>query len=270
VRFFSISPASRKSRIFTTALTIPGTPPDFPAIDGVTALFNRIACAAGLAGLVSGLFLTGLQQLQIAPLILDAERYEAAATQTSSASHQHAASGSGDEAAAPRTGLRRTLDTALANIVVAIGFALLLASAMSLRASASGWRAGIAWGAAGYAVFFVSPALGLPPRLPGADAAPLLARELWWGLTVTSTAAGLWLAALQRNRALRLLGVLLLIAPHAIGAPQPLIIARSIPADLERQFILATFFANAAFWLALGTSTGYFLGTRRRDPAPAD
>src|SRR5207247_9162295 len=112
-----------------------------------------------------GLFLTGLQQLKTAPLILDAGRYEAAAAQTSSASHQHAASGAGGDAATPRAGLRRTLDTSLANIVVAIGFALLLAPAMSLRAGSWGWRAGIAWGAAGYAVFFVSPALGLPPRL---------------------------------------------------------------------------------------------------------
>src|SRR5439155_9961686 len=154
---------------------------------------------------------------QLAPLIRDAERYEATAAQTSSALHDHAAPDA--DAGMPQAGLRRTLNTALANIVVAIGFALLLASAMSSRAS-SGYRAGIAWGAAGYAVFFVSPALGLPPRLPGADAAPLLARELWWGMTVASTTAGLWLAALQRNRALRVLGVLLLIVPHAIGAPQ--------------------------------------------------
>jgi cobalt transporter subunit CbtA len=233
----------------------------------VIALFNRIVGAAGMAGLVSGLLLTAVQQLQIAPLIRDAERYEAAAAATSSASHEHAAPDA--DAAMPQAGLRRTLNTAMANIVVAIGFALLLASAMSSRAS-SGYRAGIAWGAAGYAVFFVSPALGLPPRLPGADAAPLLARELWWGLTALCTAAGLWLAVWQRNRALRLMGVVLLVVPHAIGAPQPQITASSIPADLERQFIFATFLANAVLWLALGTSTGYFLGTRRRRPAPAD
>jgi len=141
----------------------------------VIALLNRIVGAAGLAGLLSGLLLTGVQQLQIAPLIRDAERYEAAAAQTSSALHDHAAPDA--DAGTPQAGLRRTINTALANIVVAIGFALLLASAMSSRAS-SGFRAGIAWGAAGYAVFFVSPALGLPPRLPGADAAALPAREL--------------------------------------------------------------------------------------------
>lgn len=231
------------------------------------ALLNRIVGTAGVAGLLSGLLLTGVQQLQLAPLIRDAERYEAAAAQTSSALHDHAAPDA--DAEMPQAGLRRTLNTGLANIVVAIGFALLLASAMSSRAS-SGYRAGIAWGAAGYAVFFVSPALGLPPRLPGADAAPLLARELWWGLAVLCTAAGLWLAALQRNRALCLMGVFLLVVPHAIGAPQPQITANSIPADLEREFIFAAFFANAVLWLALGTSTGYFLGTRRPRPAHTD
>src|SRR6266702_2894084 len=130
--YFFISRASRKPRIFTTALTIPGTPPDFPAIDGVIALLNRIVGAAGLAGLLSGLLLTGVQQLQIAPLIRDAERYEAAAAQTSSALHDHAAPDA--DAGTPQAGLRRTINTALANIVVAIGFALLLASAMSSRA----------------------------------------------------------------------------------------------------------------------------------------
>jgi cobalt transporter subunit CbtA len=235
----------------------------------VIGLLNRIVGAAGMAGLLSGLLLTAVQQLQIAPLIRDAERYEAATAATSSASHEHAAPDAGADAGTPRVGLRRTLNTALANIVVAIGFALLLASAMSSRAN-SGWRMGIAWGAAGYAVFFVSPALGLPPRLPGADAAALLARELWWGLAVLCTSAGLWLAVWQRNRTLRLMGVVLLVVPHVIGAPQPQITANSIPADLEREFILATFLANAVFWLALGTSTGYFLGTRRRRPAPTD
>jgi cobalt transporter subunit CbtA len=153
--------------------------------------------------------------------------------------------------------------TALANIVVAIGFALLLASAMSSRTRV-GWRAGIAWAAAGYATFFFAPALGLPPRLPGATVAPLVARQLWWAMTVAGTAAGLWLMLLQDKRVLRLVGAVLLIFPHAIGAPQPLTAEHTIPAYIAQRFVVATFLANAVFWLALGASTGYFLDTRRR------
>jgi cobalt transporter subunit CbtA len=226
-------------------------------------VFTRIVSAAGLAGLLCGVLLTALQQLQIAPLILDAERYERAATHPSSTSHEAASPAPGVDAAQPPPGFVRTLQSALANIAVAIGFGLLLASAMSLR-TRMGWRAGIAWAAAGYATFFFAPALGLPPRLPGAATAPLVARQLWWAMTVAGTAAGLWLMLLQANRALRLLGAALLIVPHAIGAPQPLSDEHTVPADLEQRFIVATFLANAVFWLALGVATGYFLDTRRR------
>lgn len=226
-------------------------------------MFTRIIAAAGLAGLLSGALSTGLQQLQVAPLILDAERYEEAAEHTSGASRENASPDPDVGATVPVMGLRRTLYRALSNIAVAIGFALLLASAMSLRTRA-GWRAGIAWAAAGYATFFVAPALGLPPRLPGAAVAPLVARQLWWAMTVAGTAAGLWLMLLQDNRVLRLLGAALLIVPHAIGAPQPLTAEHTVPADLAQRFTVATFLANAVFWLALGASTGYFLDTHRR------
>lgn len=225
-------------------------------------MFARIVSAAGLAGLLCGVLLTALQQLQIAPLILDAERYERAAIHPSSTSHEATPPAPDVDAAQP-PGFVRTLHSALANIAVAVGFGLLLASTMSLR-TRTGWRAGIAWAAAGYATFFIAPALGLPPRLPGAATAPLMARQLWWAMTVAGTAAGLWLMLLQGNRALRLLGAALLIVPHAIGAPQPLSDEHTVPADLAQRFTVATFLANAVFWLALGVATGYFLNTRRR------
>ena len=224
-------------------------------------MFKTFVGAAGLAGLLSGLLLTAVEQVQIAPLILAAERYERA-VETPGAHAQ----GTNDHAsAAPATQTlgKRTLATALANIVLATGFALLFASAMSRR-DVSGWRAGVLWGIAGYVVFFVAPSIGLPPLLPGGDAAPLVTRELWWAITVGFSAAGLGLVLLRRHPALRLLGVALIIVPHLLGAPQPDEHLSNLPADLTRQFIVASFAANAVFWVALGGATGHFLRARTR------
>ena len=40
----------------------------------------------------------------------------------------------------------------------------------------TGWRAGLLWGFAGFAVFTLAPGLGLPPELPAMPAAELLPR----------------------------------------------------------------------------------------------
>ena len=198
-------------------------------------MFKRIVAAAALAGLLSGLLLTAIQQFQVASLIRQAEVLEAAA------------------GAAPAL----ILSTAVANVALAMGFALLLGAAFSLRGKA-GWRAGLVWGAAGYAVFFAAPSLGLPPELPGTQAAALHARQWWWLGTVVFSAAGLWLAVFAGNPALRVLGVALLLAPHLVGAPQPSVHASTATAELASAFTRATWLANAVFWLALGGLLGFF------------
>ncbi|NMM27270.1 MAG: hypothetical protein HHJ12_08275 [Glaciimonas sp.] len=72
------------------------------------------------------------------------------------------------------------------------------------------------------------------------------------------TAGGLSLLIFTRNWKLKLLGTLLLIVPHLIGAPQPQVHASAAPAELAQAFIHATTIANAVFWLALGGLTGVF------------
>ena len=118
------------------------------------------------------------------------------------------------------------------------------------------------WGAAGYLVFFVAPALGLPPELPGTEAAPLRDRQIWWTVAVVLSAAGLGLAAFAKNIALRVLGLALIAAPHIVGAPVPAIHGGTAPPDLASAFMRAAYLANAAFWLALGTLVGGFSGKR--------
>ena len=229
------------------------------------AALNKIVSAAALAGLVAGLLLTAVQKIQVSPIILKAEVYEdaAAAAAASQSVHSHHAEKATHhehkhEAWKPANDGERTMFTALANVSLAIGFGLLLGAAICLRGDVSGWRSGLLWGFAGYTVFFVAPSLGLPPEVPGTEAAPLAGRQIWWLITVIVTATGLSLLIFARNWKLKLLGAVLLSVPHLIGAPQPQVHGSAAPIELAHAFIYATAVANAVFWLALGSSVGFF------------
>lgn len=217
--------------------------------------FKKIVIAALWSGLLAGLLLTVVQQIQVIPTLLQAEVYEEkAAALVSNIGHlQHEA-----QAWQPENGWERTFFTAIANISLAVGFALLLGAAISLRNSANNWRSGLLWGLAGYAVFFLAPALGLPPEVPGTEAAKLEERQIWWLMTVFDTGFGLWLLCFAKTHTNKLLGALLLLSPHLIGAPQPEIQHSAAPAELAHAFIVATGVANAIFWLAIGALMGRF------------
>jgi cobalt transporter subunit CbtA len=226
-------------------------------------MFTRIIAAAALSGLLAGLLLTAIQQIEIAPLIRAAEAREAAGAAAQGANEAHA-----HEAWVPQNGLERLIATTVADIVLATAFALLLGAAMSRRQQ-TGWRAGLAWGIAGYAVFFVAPALGLAPELPGANSAPLADRQIWWIAAASSSAAGLWLAAFGTKPLTRILGIVLLVAPQTVGAPLPPPGVDSNTGGDGRAFIRATYLANAALWLALGILFG-LLSKPGKSPAMAD
>lgn len=218
------------------------------------ATFKQLLTTAALAGLLAGLLLTAVQQLQVAPLILDAERYEHAAG-------NHAPHPSDEHSHAdwqPRAGMERSLYTGGANIVMAVGFALLLGAVTILRGTPLDWRTGLLWGAAGYAVFFIAPALGLPPEVPGAQTAGLVPRQLWWITAAACTAGGLALAVFGRGWGVRVLAAPLLLAPHLIGAPQVEVHGSTAPAELAQAFVAASAVANAVFWLVLGGLFGFF------------
>ena len=219
-------------------------------------MFRRIVSSAALAGVCSGLLLTAIQHVEVTPLLRKAEVYEDTSVALAKSAREHLSSGPAHAAWAPTTGAERLLATAVSNTILATGFALLLVSALSLQGK-TGWRAGLIWGAAGYTVFFVAPSLGLPPELPGAQAAPLRARELWWVVTVLFSAAGLWLLAFSKQAMIRVLGLILLASPHAIGAPQPALHGATAPIELAQDFVRATYVANAALWLSLGGLLGY-------------
>ena len=75
--------------------------------------------------------------------------------------------------------------------------------------------------------------------------------------TAALTALGLWLIVRSRQGwILRVGGGILLLLPHAIGAPQTAG-PQVVPAGLVRDFAVASIVGNGAFWLVLGTVTGW-------------
>ncbi|GGU51057.1 membrane protein [Pseudomonas laurentiana] len=216
-------------------------------------MIKHIARTAGFTGLLAALLLTLLQSLWVTPLIIKAETYESAAPVVETHSHDAGAAAHHHdaEAWAPEDGWQRLLSTTGGNLVVAVGFALVLAALYTLRAP-GGLAAGALWGLAGFAVFCLAPTLGLPPELPGTAAADLAQRQFWWIGTAAATAVGLGLIAFARNGLLKVLGAVLLIIPHVIGAPQPDVHEALAPEALEAEFKVASLLTNAAFWLALG------------------
>jgi predicted cobalt transporter CbtA len=69
--------------------------------------------------------------------------------------------------------------------------------------------------------------------------------------------AGFWFLTLYKSQWFRALGVGLLFAPHAWGAPQPSDIASKVPAYLASQYATASLATTLFFWLALGLALGW-------------
>lgn len=260
--------------------------------------FRAIVFASVIAGFIVGLIVTVVQQFGTVPLILKAEVFETAAemhqheapataqpaaTGHDHADHDHAAHDHGDHGAGdhdhgagawePRDGFERNAYTAAANILTAIGFALLLAGFFAVRSGATGasvsWHEGLLWGLAGFAVFTLAPGLGLPPELPGVPVAPLLSRQIWWLAAVLATAGGLALIAFRRSVPAAIAGVILLTLPHLIGAPELANIETDVPSSLTHQFVTAVTVTSLVFWTLLGGLTSavfarFYRGTNQR------
>jgi cobalt transporter subunit CbtA len=215
------------------------------------AAFRRLVFAALCAGLLSGVFATVAHQICTVPLILQAETYETPPEHAMAAAHEH------PSAWEPENGAERTAYTVLADILTGVGFALLLGAGLMLRGEV-GWRQGLLWGLAGFATFTVAPSLGLPPQLPGSEAAPLFDRQIWWLGTAAATGCALALIAFTTRVRWAILAAVLIVLPHVYGAPEPPEQIAAAPAALTHHFIIAATVANFLFWLILGAATGYF------------
>jgi cobalt transporter subunit CbtA len=228
------------------------------------SVFRSIVFSAVAAGFVVGAVVTLAQLFSTVPLIIKSEVYERGAAEAAAKSgpsahehsdQQHAKHEHGRAAWEPEEGLQRNLFTAGANILTAVGFALLLAGIYALRGYPVAWHEGLLWGLGGFVVFTAAPGLGLPPELPGVQAAPLQARQIWWIATAAATAAGLGLFVFRRSAWAAVLGFCLIVSPHLIGAPRLGETHTAVPEALSHQFVVAVTLTSFLFWVLLGSLT---------------
>lgn len=202
-------------------------------------MITRTLMTGLLAGIAAGVVLSVIYMGKIQPMILAAEIYE---------------QGMDHAAAAP---FMRYFDTFLFNLLTGVGFGLMLASAMAFRGRPAGVKHGILWGIAGFAVFVLAPAAGLPPELPGSVSAPLEERQLWWLFAAAATAAGIALLVFRAGHTWRGIGVVLILAPHMAGAPATEMGGGTLPAELAAAYVGVTIAAMAVFWIVLGAVAGW-------------
>jgi cobalt transporter subunit CbtA len=224
-------------------------------------MFRRLVITALAAGLIAGMVFAAVQYFTTIPLILAAEKYETAAPPASSG---HAASpghpGHGHDASTPHTGpvggLKRLLQTGLANVVTGAGFAFILAGCFALWGRPVDGGSGLLWGIAGFAIFTLGPGLGLPPELPGMAAAAVEARQIWWGAAAGCTAAGLWLLVFRREILAKVAAIVIMVLPHLLGAPHAETASALVPPELASRFAAAAIVTAAIFWCVLGWVAG--------------
>ncbi len=222
-------------------------------------MISRLLWVGLLAGLVAGLLAAAVQSVGVWPLIAQAETFEIAEA-------------AAEEAWSPE-GIERAAWSVVFNLLAGIGFGLLANGALlilrSVRATNLDWRVGAGVGAFGFLTFSLAPAFGLAPALPGMAEGDILARQVWWLATAAATLSGAVLAVLGRRAQDWMLGVVLIAAPHLIGAPGEGfgllgLLAHSgtvgeggMPVGLAQRFAIASLGAAAAFWLVLGVASAW-------------
>lgn len=235
----------------------------------------RVLSTSLVAGFLAGVLVAVIQHFTTTPLILAAEVFESQAAEAPSlispavfrgddarlilAHADHDTAAGGEEGWAPADGIERTLYTSTVTIATAIGFAFLLLAGLLASGDRIDPQRALMWGAAGFVVTGLAPALGLAPELPGMPAADLIDRQVWWIATAVATGGALWLILRSRSLALQILGVALLVAPHVIGAPHLHggEVSR-VPAELAARFAATSLAVHAVLWAATGLAVGWF------------
>jgi len=218
-------------------------------------MFSKFLTSALFAGAVAGL-LAGLLQLSfVQPVLLHAELYESGELLHFGADPvtAHPVLPGFD---AVRDGL-----SLIFTMLTYTGYALITLAVMSLaegRGAQIDGRTGMIWGIAGFVTFHLAPAFTLAPEVPGVAAAEVGARQIWWFATVAAAGVALWLLAFTRKRAVWGLAIVLLAAPHLIGAPEPDSFSGTVPPEIAALFADRALGVGLAAWVLLGAFAGYF------------
>ena len=240
-------------------------------------MFKRLVASALFAGLSAGALAAVLQLTFVVPLIHQGELYETGVLDhfpappeahdhdaTAPADHDHTAMVVSTEAevqaelGAIPFDLNRSLGTFGFFLISYTGFALFLVAGFALAERAGQRvtaRSGVIWGLCGFLAVQLAPAFGLAPELPGGTSAPLELRQVWWIGCVLASIGGISLLAFGRNAVALGAGVILIAAPHLIGAPLAPFGGVS-PPELAGQFAARVLGAGAVCWMLLGTIAG--------------
>lgn len=216
--------------------------------------FRNLILSAFVIAILAGLIFSAYQSFFITPIILNSEVYEVLGP-----------AGYQIESWSPEDGIERHSWSFVTNFLLCFAYALILLSVMTFKSNITTVK-GLFWGIAAYLIVFVAPALGLPPEIPGMEAAYLEGRQAWWIVTLIFTAVALWMIVFL-ELFYKVIGVVLVTVPHIFGAPQPENhgFANTDPQAVEalttlwHQFIIQTSIANALLWLVIGISAGFFI-----------
>ena len=220
-------------------------------------MFLRIIVSGLFAGALGGIIAGVLQWFFVQPVLLHSELYE-----TGVLKHF----GDSTNSAHPELEHMQPIRDGLSlifSMLIYTGYSLLLISAMTLRQLKSEkpftLHQGFIWGISGYFVVHLAPAISLPPEVPGVAAADLQSRQIWWFATCVFTAGGLWMIAFYAKALSFLIGAILILAPHIIGAPEPNIFTGPAPTEIGALFASRALGIGLISWTILGGLSALFL-----------
>ena len=220
-------------------------------------MISRVLTGALIAGFAAGLIAAVLQFVFVQPVLLHAELYE-----SGQLVHFGADSIVPADRGAGGLDIGRDFLSVLFSATVYVGYGLILVAAMTVAADRN-WvrridaRSGMIWGLAGFVTFHFAPGFGLTPELPGAAAADLGARQLWWWGTVAATGLAMGLIGFGRGWQAWAPAIVLLAIPHLIGAPQPDAFTGPAPPELASEFAARAFGVGMVAWVSLGAIAGF-------------
>jgi len=212
----------------------------------ISALFS-----GALAGLIAGL----LQLYFVQPVLLHAELYETGALTHFGAEPVSA------HPTLPGFDVMRDGLSIIFTMLTYTGYALMILAVMSIaeeRGAQIDGRSGLIWGIAGFVAFHLAPGFSLAPEVPGVAAAEVGARQIWWFATAGSAAVALWLIGFGKSWMAWGVAVILLLAPHVIGAPEPETFAGPVPTEIGALFAARACGVGLAAWALLGCLAGVF------------
>jgi len=219
-------------------------------------VFTRILTSGLFAGVAAGLLAGLLQLVFVQPVLLHAELYE-----SGQLVHFGAKAVSATQPLPGFDLLRDGLSIGF-TVVVYCGYALVLVALMAAASERMNTvitaRTGILWGIAGFVAVQFAPGFTLAPEVPGVAAADVMDRQIWWFLTVAASVIALWLIAFGKDWKSWGAAVVLLLAPHIAGAPEPDVFTGPVPTEIGALFASRALGVGFAAWVFVGLFAGFF------------